>query len=155
MMAGKELKHDIRNCFKVIGKLESKCDARFKESDDKVSDLNTDLRVLIREVASLANSLNIHSDVFKKHSDDETENYKIINEMFASTKESVDKFDAKLDNLKISIKDISEENIKRDKSIDRLEKQYEIFIRYGGAIILSALFIYSLFESQLIVLGGK
>ena len=155
MMSGKEFKQDIRNCFKVIGKLESKCDARFKECDDKVGDLNTDLRVLIREVASLANSLNSHSDVFKKHSDDETENYKIINEMFASTKESVDKFDTKLDNLKISIKDMSEENIQRDKSIHRLEKQYDIFIRYGGAVVLSALFIYALFESQLIVLGGK
>lgn len=155
MMSGKELKQDIRNCFKVIGKLESKCDARFKECDDKVSDLNTDLRVLIREVASLANSLNTHSDVFKKHSDDETENYKIINEMFLSTKESVDKFDTKLDNLKDSIKGMNEENIQRDKSIHRLEKQYDLFIRYGGAIVLSVLFIYSLFESQLIVLGGK
>lgn len=155
MMEGKELKQDIRNCFKVIGKLESKCDARFKECDDKVGDLNTDLRVLIREVASLANSLNSHSDVFKKHSDDEIENYKVINEMFTSTKESVDRFDAKLDNLKISIKDMSEENIQRDKSIHRLEKQYEIFVRYGGAIVLSVLFIYTLFESQLIVLGGK
>lgn len=155
MMPNKELKQDIRNCFKVIGKLESKCDARFKESDDKVGDLNTDLRVLIREVASLANSLNSHSDIFKKHSDDEIENYKIINEMFAATKETVDKFDTKLDNLRISIKDISEENILRDKSINRLEKQYDIFIRYGGAVVLSALFIYALFESHLIVLGGK
>lgn len=155
MMPNKELKQDIRNCFKVIGKLESKCDARFKESDDNVSDINTDLRVLIREVASLANSLNTHSDVFKKHSDDEIESHRVINEMFISTKESVDKFDAKLDNLKNSIKDISEENIQRDKSINRLEKQYELFIRYGGAIVLSVLFIYSLFESQLIVLGGK
>lgn len=155
MMPNKELKQDIRNCFKVIGKLESKCDARFKECDDKVGDLNTDLRVLIREVASLANSLNSHSDVFKKHSDDENENYKIINEMFAATKESVDKFDIKLDNLKISIKDMSEENIQRDKSIHRLEKQYELFIRYGGAVVLSALFIYTLFESQIIVLGGR
>lgn len=154
-MPGKELKHDIRNCFKVIGKLESKCDARFKESDDNVSDINTDLRVLIREVASLANSLNSHSDVFKKHSDDEIESHKVINEMFISTKESVDRFDAKLDNLKNSIKDISEENIQRDKSIHRLEKQYDIFIRYGGAVVLSALFIYALFESQLIVLGGR
>lgn len=154
-MSGKELKQDIRNCFKVIGKLESKCDARFKESDNNVSDINTDLRVLIREVASLANSLNSHSDVFKKHSDDEIESHKAINEMFISTKESVDKFDAKLDNLKISIKDISEENIQRDKSIHRLEKQYELFIRYGGAVVLSVLFVYTLFESQLIVLGGK
>lgn len=154
-MSCKELKQDIRNCFKVIGKLESKCDARFKECDDNVSDLNTDLRVLIREVASLANSLNTHSDVFKKHSDDEIESHKVINEMFISTKESVDKFDAKLDNLKNSIKDMNEENIQRDKSINRLEKQYELFIRYGGAIVLSVLFIYSLFESQLIVLGGK
>lgn len=154
-MPDKELKQDIRNCFKVIGKLESKCDARFKECDDKVGDLNTDLRVLIREVASLANSLNSHSDVFKKHSDDESENHKVINEMFAATKESVDRFDAKLDNLKISIKDMSEENIQRDKSIHRLEKQYELFIRYGGAVVLSVLFIYTLFESQLIVLGGK
>lgn len=154
-MSSKELKQDIRNCFKVIGKLESKCDARFKESDDNVSDINTDLRVLIREVASLANSLNTHSDVFKKHSDDEIESHRVINEMFISTKESVDKFDAKLDNLKNSIKDMNEENIQRDKSINRLEKQYELFIRYGGAIVLSVLFIYSLFESQLIVLGGK
>lgn len=154
-MSSKELKQDIRNCFKVIGKLESKCDARFKESDDNVSDLNTDLRVLIREVASLANSLNSHSDVFKKHSDDEIESHRVIHEMFTSTKESVDRFDAKLDNLKNSIKDMSEENIQRDKSINRLEKQYDLFIRYGGAVVLSALFIYALFESQLIVLGGK
>lgn len=154
-MSSKELKQDIRNCFKVIGKLESKCDARFKESDDNVSDINTDLRVLIREVASLANSLNTHSDVFKKHSDDEIESHRVINEMFISTKESVDKFDAKLDNLKNSIKDMNEENIQRDKSINKLEKQYDLFIRYGGAIVLSVLFIYSLFESQLIVLGGK
>lgn len=148
-----ELRQDIRSCFKLINQLEEKCDNRFTSGESKVSELNTDLKILIKEVGNLANSVSVHVVDFKKHNDEEMDNYKKINEMFSSTKESMDKLGSSVDGIKTTLNEIVLDNVDRDKKLKDFEDRQNLILKVIGGLTFASAIVYGLFESGIIVFG--
>ena len=77
-MEEKELRQDIRNCFKVINDLDEKYDKRCRELQHEISDLTTDLKLTVSSVNTLAKGLEQYVEKLDKHSKEEGKRYEEI-----------------------------------------------------------------------------
>ena len=77
-MEDKEMRQDIRNCFKVCSDLDEKYDKRYRELQHDVSDLTTDLKLTVSSVNTLAKGLEQYVEKLDKHSKEEGRRYEEI-----------------------------------------------------------------------------
>lgn len=135
----KDMKTDIRNCFKVCSDIDEKHNKKNDALQVEISQLTTDVRLLASTTKTLADSFGRHLNDFEEHAKEEDKN---LNEI----RNGIESINSKLDSEVL-------ENKLRDARVDNMQKVQSRFIKWATLATGGFGAVYFLYKAGIITLN--
>lgn len=139
----KDMKTDIRNCFKVCSEIDERHNKKHDALQSELSQLTTDIRLLASSTKVLSENLGRHLHDFDIHTKEE-------DKLMTEIRKGIEDINSKLDSEVL-------ENKSRDDRMDTMQKVQSRFIKWATLATGGGGTVYFLYKTGIISLnlGGS